>query len=357
MYVVAIVLAVLVAAFFTAVYVTTIHPAQEEPIPAVCGPDAPSLRPGQELKVLSWNVQFMAGTSHFFFYELPDGSGPDERPSRESIETTLREVARVIRDESPDIVLLQEVDDGARRTDGEDQLARLLSLLPNDYVCHAATFYWKASFVPHPRIRGSVGMKLAVISRYRLDEGVRHRLVPISSDGWLTRQFNLKRAIQEMPMPMEGGRSFALLNTHLSAFAQGTDTLARQIAQVQDRLSQLSETGSAWLIGGDFNQLPSDSAYGDLSEGQRYEYSPATEIVSLSHAYTTVPAPAATTGPGRAAWYTYQPNGPDSAGPDRTLDYFFLAPGVQVLDAYVRRHDTRTISDHLPLVVRLRLPD
>ena len=96
-----------------------------------------------------------------FFYDLPGGKGPDKRPSKEDIAATLNEVARVIREENPDIILLQEVDDNARRTDYQDQLALLLELIPADYKFHASAFYWQSPFVPHPKIMGKVGMKLS----------------------------------------------------------------------------------------------------------------------------------------------------------------------------------------------------
>jgi len=132
----------------------------------------------------------MAGKNYVFFYDLLDNSGPDGRPSPEDIAKTLKEVARIIQDENPDVILLQEVDDGAKRTDYEDQLASLLPLLPKEYACYASAFYWKASFVPHPRIMGAAGMKLSTISKYKMTEAVRHQLALIPADP-LTQQFNL----------------------------------------------------------------------------------------------------------------------------------------------------------------------
>ncbi len=92
-----------------------------------CDGAALSLRAGQKLKILSWNVQYMAGKNHVFFYDVPGFSGPDERPLPEEVREILVEVARIIGDENPDIVLLQEVDDGSKRTDYLDELGALRS--------------------------------------------------------------------------------------------------------------------------------------------------------------------------------------------------------------------------------------
>ncbi|KPZ18916.1 Endonuclease/exonuclease/phosphatase [Pseudomonas amygdali pv. ulmi] len=115
----------LVAVLLVMVYQLTWRPPARELLPASCNPavQAPKLVPGQALKVMTWNIQYLAGKRYVFWYDMADGSGPDERPTHEDLAYNLDEVARVIRDEQPDIVLLQGVDDGAKNSDYEDQLA------------------------------------------------------------------------------------------------------------------------------------------------------------------------------------------------------------------------------------------
>jgi len=143
---------VIAMASFILAACTAFNPAAIQPERVFRNGSEPLLEPGQKVKIMSWNVQYMAGKNYMFFYDLLDGSGPDRRPSAEDITSTLKEAALVIRRENPDIVMLQEVDDNARRTDYEDQLARLLELLPADFKFHASAFYWQSSFVPHPKI-------------------------------------------------------------------------------------------------------------------------------------------------------------------------------------------------------------
>jgi endonuclease/exonuclease/phosphatase family metal-dependent hydrolase len=218
-------LAGLAAALALLVYALTYHPKPVERLEVFGGTNAPILRPGQKLRILTWNVQYMAGKNHVFFYE----GGTDERPSSAEIAATLAEVARVIREEDPDIVLLQEVDDGSRRTDYENQATRLLALLPAEYRQHTSAFYHKAAFVPDPHILGAVGMKLVTLSKFRIREAVRHQL-PLMPKDPLTRQFHFKRAILEARLPVAGGNDFVALNTHFDAWAAGTETMARQVA-------------------------------------------------------------------------------------------------------------------------------
>jgi endonuclease/exonuclease/phosphatase family metal-dependent hydrolase len=337
-------------------WLTTYHPDEIEAVPVTCAQDAPLLAPGQTLKVLSWNVQYLAGKGHVFFYDVMGGEGPDDRPTRESIEATLKEVARVIRDEDPDVVLLQELDVGASRTDYEDQVARLLAELPADYRCHASAYYWKASFVPHPRIMGAVGMKLAVLSKYRLGRAVRYQL-PEQPNDVVTRLFSFKRAILEAGLPIEGGGELVVLDTHLDAFAQGSDTMQRQVDMVTRLLDRLSGEGRPWLIGGDFNLLPPVAgAYELLLEHERPAYLPETELRALFERYRAVPGADEVGGADAARWFTHFPNDPRVGKPDRTIDYVFLSRNLALGQRHVRQHDTATVSDHFPIVVEMTLP-
>jgi endonuclease/exonuclease/phosphatase family metal-dependent hydrolase len=337
------------------VRLTTFHPPSVHAETVTCPADTPTLRPGQPVKVMSWNVQYMAGKDYVFWYDLFDESGADNRPSSEAITATFEEVAGVIADESPDLILLQEVDDGASRTDREDQLERLLSLLPGDYSCSASAFYWKARFVPHSRIMGSVGMKLSTVSRYRITEATRYQLPTMPSD-LVTRQFDLKRAILEVRLPVGEGVDFVALNTHLDAFAQGTDTMEQQVAMVASTLRELTAARNPWVLGGDFNLLPPGSQYDNLPVDQRAYYRPRSELAVLTDAYPVVPALADANGPDASAWFTHYPNDPAVTGPDRTIDFVFFSPLLELGDGAVRAVDTTAISDHLPVLASYTLP-
>ncbi len=345
---------ILIGLLLTLVWTITYHPADVQSEAVVCTDDTPVLQTGQPLKVLTYNVQYMAGKNYVFFYDLPDNSGPDERPSAIDITTTLQEVVRIIQDEDPDLILLQEVDDGSARTDYEDQLARLLALLPQAYKCHTSAFYWKATFVPHPRIRGAIGHKLSIISKYRIDQAIRYQLA-LAPDDPLTQQFSPKRAILEAHLPVDNGQEFALLTTHLEVASRGPEVTQQQVATVNQRLEALNQTDTPWLIGGDFNLLP-PGQFSQLSPDQQAGFRAETELAPLFARYKVTPKADTTSGDNSPHWYTMFINNPATTGPDRTLDYLFFADSLTLVDSYVRQHDTLHISDHLPVVGEFRLP-
>ncbi len=336
------------------VWAITFHPSEIQAEPVTCTESAPVLKQGQSLKALIWNVQFMAGKDYVFWFDVPGDKGIHERPSATAIKQTIAEVARVIREENPDIILLQEVDIGAARTDNENQMARLQALLAADIACSTYAYYWKADYVPHPRVMGSAGTALVILSKYKITSAKRHKLAPVPAD-LLTQQFSMKRAILEVRMPIENGAEFVALNTHLEAFTEDSNVMELQVEEVNTILSDLTDAGLSWIIGGDFNLLPPDAnAYESLPVSHQQMYKPQSEIASLYDKYQAVPSIDEVLGSDNQLWFTHESNDP-IADLDRTLDYLFLDNTIQIGEHYIRKDDTMHISDHLPVIVEFHL--
>lgn len=347
--------AVLLVFVFSAwVYFSTYHPGAVEDEPIVSLADAPQLKRGQKLKVLSWNVQFFAGrpNNNFFF-----SGGNDNWPPQEVLTATAAAIADIIRQEDPDIILLQELDEGAKRTYFDDQLQQLLNLLPEHYVAHTSSFYWLADFVPHPEVMGKVGLKMSIISKYQIEEARRYALPAITSDDILTRQFGPKRAVHGVFLPFVGGGRLNVFNTHLSAFAQGSNTMELQIAAIDKIIQATEAAGDPWLLGGDFNLIPSTEAYQHLDAVGRKDYNRAgSEIAPLMQQYKSVPSLPETLGDTYQNWFTHIPNEVQTDDLNKTIDYIFYADDLALAEHYVRSAGTLRISDHLPIVTTFTLP-
>lgn len=324
--------------------VTSLQPEKISEEEVTCPGDAPVLESGKEYKVLNWNIQYLAGKNYVFFYN----NGPDERPTGEDIEKTANEIAKIIIDEKPDIILFQEVDDGAKRTDYEDQLNKILGLLPGDYKCHASAFYWKNSFNPHPSIFGSTGMKVSTISKYKISKAKRLQL-PIYPDNFFVKNFNLKRAILDTRLPLQNGKELVVMNTHLDAFAQGSDTMWQQVVFIKDYLNGLKNENKLWFIGGDFNLLPPGFPRDNLMPESIPYYNPKSEIGILFDNFSSVVPREEMTGDKKEDFFTHYPNTKKAKGPDRTIDYIFYG-NIEKGKYFVRKKDTLKISDHLPLI-------
>lgn len=335
--------------FLIWVYAVTFHPAAVTQLPVQCSADAQEYQ-GHPLKIMTYNIQYLAGKGYVFYYDLPGNTGPDERPSAQSISTTLQGISALIRAHNPDVLLIQEFHDGAKATDYQDQLRLLQDALGDmAYACSAEAFYWKADFVPHPRILGSVGMKLGTLSRYRLSSATRYQLPLIPADP-ITQAFNLKRAV--LVTELAGNPAVSLLNTHLDAFAQGSNTMQQQVAQLMELVAAEDKKGNLWLLGGDFNLLP-PGAYDSLAASQQYLYNPETELSPLLEKYRSIPSQQdMAANPG--SWFTHFPNDSDVSGPDRSIDYLFLSDQWQIQHAKVVQGSSLSLSDHLPVLLEVK---
>ena len=338
-----------VAGTFLASRYLNYHPRPLEQVEVSNAEAAPILSPDQPIKVMTFNVQFLAGTGYHFFHD----GGPDTLVAPSDIASTIAKVGAFIADVNPDFVLLQEVDCGARRTAYLDEVALLCDALPRDLRNHVSTFYWKSKFVPHPKIMGSAGTKLVLFSRYRLGKAQRYQL-PRTPGNPIERDFNFKRAILEVEIPLANGQILAILNTHLEAFPKGTDVMERQIERLLWRLKALDDERRPWILGGDFNLLPpGQSAL--LSRETRGLHREPTEICSIYDRYAGVPTVAEATGKQRQRYFTFTEAAGATRLPARTIDYLFAASKVTIESYAVMQEGTMEISDHLPLLGRFRV--
>lgn len=350
-----------VAGLTAILYFGAYHPRSIEHVPIISPTTTPKLRSGQSLKMMSWNVQYMAGTNYVFWYE----GGTDIKPSQEDIQQSTQEVAQVIIRENPDIILLQEVDQGAARSYYKDQIESLLAYLPAEYTSLSSAFYWKAFFVPHPKIWGSVGTKLCVISKYQINGAIRHQLAHIDKkvqnwydpiSFWFEKQFHLKRAVLELSFPLESGENFIVYNTHLTAYpGKGSTVLTRQVSEIKKLLSEKDQGGISWVLGGDLNLLPPGVSSKGLQLTEGEFYNPNSEIKPLFEQYTVFPKPQKGIDP--STQFTYIPNLLLEKVADRTLDYFFVSPGIRLDSAQVLQKNAKNISDHYPIIIQITLPD
>jgi endonuclease/exonuclease/phosphatase family metal-dependent hydrolase len=306
---------------------------------------AAALRAGQTFTLVSWNLQFCASRRHHFFY---DGGAAVCVP-RKDVLATQDSQAAVLARTAPDLVLLQEVDRDSRRTHRIDTLPALLAA--SRAARWASTWYHRAPFVPYPlpTMLGRVDMHLALGSRTAM-EGAERLPLPLLRESRLRQTFNLKRALLWARVPVEGWRRPLHVGvTHLSAFSRGDGTMARQVAVLADWMSARESEGQPWLLAGDLNLLPPGDDPHRLPDGMVSYPDQPNPIEHLTARFrTAVP---------RARWLdpaqrTYLPFGADA--PDRKIDWIFLGPGLEVVDAGPVP-DPEGLSDHLPLRALLHL--
>lgn len=322
-------------------------PAPIEKVHVSCDPAAPVARAGQPLKLLVWNVQFGASTKHHFFYD----DGDVVHVPAEDVVWTLDAIAEVVKELDPDVILFQEIDRGSDRTGRVDQQRELLARLPA-FTCHASAPYHRSAYVPAPSHHhlGRVDMHLSVLSKVRLGQARRHQL-PLLNEAFYRQIFNLRRAVLEVEVPVEGGPDLTLLDTHLSAFSRGDGTLQRQVEALRRLSLAAAAQGRGVILAGDMNYLPPGDDPSRLPPFAQALYperdNPLTPLFDALN--PAVPLEVLAADPER--YYTYAHYGVGHT--DRTIDYVFTAGQVAVDGLHVKQ-DRIDISDHQPILVQLR---
>lgn len=345
----------------------------------------PPARP-THLKVMSWNVKYGACRVDFWF----DFWGDRAQLSETEVNDCLTKIAALVKEYEPDIVMMEEIEVGSKRSAYVDMVRYFLENTQLRYATFDET--WNARFVPSEGV-GRIILGNAIFSRYPITKAERIRQVDRTDQDFLTATFYIKRAIGRAEVDLGEGRTVAAYVVHTEAY-DSDGTKQKQIEQIY---GLMKEEKLPWVLGGDFNELPpvcdekaaqgtADSCEGKLrlsdfvderasSKGTMYQQPPYTPSVMKKfyddfEPYITL----ARYGVGEVAqqpYFTHSVLGPDGKNDEglpgrwnRTLDYLFVRKGeswsnTDVLQEPGRlgiKGDPSRLSDHAPVVGTWGLP-
>jgi endonuclease/exonuclease/phosphatase family metal-dependent hydrolase len=221
-------------------------------------------------------------------------------------DNNLDPIADAIELQKADVAGLQEVDHSWSRSDSLDQARELALRLGMTY---------RFDPVVDCSLRdvdgdGFCRYGTAVVSRFSMRAAA-------------ARDYSLPRVGEEEPRGLAQvgvnvrGRPLIVFNTHLSEVAS-----ARR-AQVQEILRVISATRGPYIVMGDFNAKPNAPEIGWM----RRRLTDAARLKRVQR---------------------------PTVGNTR-VDYVFVSKGITVLSAHVPSASSRRVSDHRPLIVKLRL--
>jgi endonuclease/exonuclease/phosphatase family metal-dependent hydrolase len=167
----------------------------------------------------------------------------------------LEKAVDLIRSANPDIIGFQEIDFGAERSIGVQQLDTLAQRL--NYPAGAQAVNWDVRYLPFPYGAPSVhyGQTLsgqAILSRFPVADHQRYVLAETSRP-YLSRVFYLDRLAQVADIVI-GRDTLSVVNVHLEAFEQ--PVRLTQAGEVRELLAGLVATDRPVLLIGDFNAVP-----------------------------------------------------------------------------------------------------
>ena len=224
-------------------------------------------------------------------YNIHHARGMDDR-------VDVPRIADVIRRLSPDVVALQEVDNGVARSGGEDQAARLGEIL--------GMYHAFGSFMDYQG--GRYGM--AILSRCPIRSVEPVRLV----DG------NEPRIALAVTIAQPDGSVVTVVNVHFD-WVRDDGFRFRQAREVADYLDGID---GPWILAGDFNDQPGSRTLELFHDRAREAAKP------------------------RGSRFTFS-----STEPVREIDFVFAAPSDEWSIGTVEVVDEPMASDHLPVIAEL----
>ncbi len=306
--------------------------------------------PAGGLRVMTWNVKFGAARIDFFF----DCHGERGHMKAAEVRSNLSRLAAHVRNADPDVIFLNEVDVGSRRSSYVDQVQYLLDHTHLNYGVYAAV--WRADFVPSDGI-GRMDMGNAILARWPIREAQRIALPPIGDQDALTQYFYLQRNLLQGALDLPDDLpSVRLIGTHTAAFSED-GTKRKHIDRFKEALDDADDEGALVVGAGDLNTLPPGSAqvrsFPDSACDERFEaddYSEEGEWLAPLYDRYAPGIDLAAYQADNAPHFTHTTDG--GGFWNRKLDYLFT--NARFSDGRTDQ-DTMTLSDHAPVSALLDL--
>jgi endonuclease/exonuclease/phosphatase family metal-dependent hydrolase len=183
---------------------------------------------GTDAAPTSTNVSSSKKTLRVMTYNIHVGVGMDKK-------LDLQRIADVINDQHPDLVGLQEVDRGVKRTEGKDEIAELARMTSMNYVFAHNLDYQGGQY------------GVAILSRFPIG-AIDHR-----------KYENKREAERRGMIRVEvnvGGKTISFVTTHLDyQYEDG------RVFEAEQLFGFLSALKAPLIVVGDFNDEPAGSAY------------------------------------------------------------------------------------------------
>ncbi|MCL6269281.1 endonuclease/exonuclease/phosphatase family protein [Sansalvadorimonas sp. 2012CJ34-2] len=330
---------------FSAPRLLGFNPPKVQPCDVHCPAGIPKVPVDKPVRVMTWNVQFLAGT--YYPYWAEDSS---KFLKESDIESNLDRIIEVIKNANPDILQLQEVHFTHPVTFHKNQLEMLYRKLADKLPCYSSASYWKSTFIPQKHLTGTIDMRLVTMSRYQIDDATQI-LLPATRKKRVLVPFYPRHSLLEIRMPLENGKNLYAINTHLDAPGIGRGNMYEQVDAVYEHLELLTKSRKHWLLSGDLNLIP-PGFHGHLPENQKEHYLEHSLLAPFYKSFRGVPALDDLSGSEWPQWLTAYDLNQDRL--DLIIDYIFRPEYIGATNSQVL-HLPLDISDHMPVITELLL--
>ncbi len=325
-----------------------------------------SVPPKTKIKVITWNIRFGAARISWF----GDECGHRVILKKSEVIDNLSNLAKLIKELDPDLLLLQEVDVESKRTAYIDQMQWLLDHTDFNYGVYASM--WESQVILADGL-GRINTGNAILSKWELKNAERLQLALRGDQDKLTKYFYLRRNVLKAEVNMPGTAGFFAVCVHAAAFATD-DTKLKHIQGFKDILDAIIGDGGSFVAGGDLNSLPpaadstdyceEDKCFGDSFHGagdkplhrEGSYFTPEADWLSLLYDENTGYYPAISLSDylkNEALHFTH--SSAKNPEMDRKLDYLWTNTGW-IPGSGKTHQEAKSLSDHLPVSAGWEVP-
>jgi len=208
-------------------------------------------QPTQPFSAIIWNIGYAGlGAEADFFIE---GGLMSKGESEATIQRHLDNILNFLKQESPNFLILQEVDISGSRSFDINQLEAIKNSFPNYFSSFA--FNYKVLYVPIPISdpMGTVNSGLFSLSNLKITGATRFGIASV--ENFPDKYFHLKRAVLLHHIELNS-KNISIFNIHLSAFA-GQGIRDKQLFVLKQLMLDEKAKGNAVIVAGDWNmELP-----------------------------------------------------------------------------------------------------
>lgn len=328
--------------FLTYASITYYNPEKDLVVEKYVDPDTLSV--DSTYDALIWNIGYAGlGDNMDFFYD----EGEKVRDTKERTQQNLDSIGALIHQNSKrEFILLQEVDVDSKRTYHINQLEYFQEILKRVV---ALGINYKVNFVPIPprEPMGMVYSGIATFSTYKPVDSRRYAY-PGQFD-WPVRLFNLRRCMLVNRYPLNNNRNLLIINTHKSAFDDGSLKKLEMDFLKEYILSEYLK-GNYVIVGGDWNQSPPGFKLNTFGDNYEVDFFKMTNIDSTFIDPEWKWVFDSTTPTNRYLSTVYKPGETYCS----ILDFYLTSPNIEVLTCKTYHQNFRW-SDHNPVAISFKL--
>lgn len=324
---------------------------------AVANPQSENLSLEKSYTALTYNIGFGAYNHDFSFFmdsgKMKDGtpvSGKNARAQSKSIVMDNTTGAlNAVKKETPDFILLQEVDTDATRSFHLNQVDAALATFPDYASTFASNFHSAFLAYPFHEPHGSVEAGLLTLSRYNIASAVR-RSYPVDNS-FPTKFFDLDRCFSMQRFAVDKtDKELVLINSHMSAYDKGGTVREQQLLLLNTLLADERAKGNYVIVGGDFNHALCGTETAFASEQEIPAWVFTLQDSQLAEGFSIVKAENVTAVPTcRSTDMPYQ----KGINYTSVLDGFIISDNVK---AIAKNIDLDFLySDHNPVLLQFEL--